>query len=268
MGNYWKPYRSFDREKFANLLRQMMGDCTQRGFAQKCGVSLSYIAKLLNERLDSAPTPKMIQKIASALTDEAAYYDLLSAAGYRAECFCGSADDALEKEDTSNQELTDVQLYLRRKLQEQAAAIARRIFMISSALRIQDVMYVTGLSREMTEKIFEECEQEFSPKQNFIKGYECEQVEWVWRIFQSGKESDIQSAVRWLNMSPTQAERWRKEPAKCAVLELRAHGYDISDMPEKLLKAAVNGQTLEFSKQNQNTYKPVFTDAENESKEC
>lgn len=268
MGNYWKPYRPFDREKFANLLRQMMGDYTQRGFAQKCGVSLSYIAKLLNERLDSAPTPKMIQKIASALPGDAAYYDLLSAAGYRAECFCGSDDEALEEEDTSSQELTDVQQYLRRKMQEQASAIARRIFMTSSALRIQDVMYVTGLSREMTEKIFEECEREFSPKQNFIKGCGREQVELVWKIFQSGKESDIQSAVRWLNMSPTQAERWRKEPAKCAVLELLAHGYGTSDMPEKLLKAAVNSQTLECSGQNPNAYKPVFADAENENKGC
>ena len=160
MGNHWKPCRPFDKEKFADSLWRALGSSTQHDFAEKCGVSFSYITKLLNERQDAPPTPKIIRKIASAAANKTAYCDLLSAAGYDAEYFNNLDNEENDQAPAvSSSDFTDTCAYVQAELQKQAVDIAKRIFMTTSALRIQDVMYVTGLSRDVAEEIFAECER-------------------------------------------------------------------------------------------------------------
>lgn len=74
--------REFNIEKYATLLEKAKGGRTQTEFAKDCGLSTAYICKHLNRRIDKAPIPSTLKKIAAAAANGISYEDLLDAAGY------------------------------------------------------------------------------------------------------------------------------------------------------------------------------------------
>lgn len=78
-----RPDFEFNKERFTELLIKARGQLTLTDYANKCGVSLSYMCKYLKGKFDKAPTPSTIKKIArftetNGITEE----ELLEAAGY------------------------------------------------------------------------------------------------------------------------------------------------------------------------------------------
>ena len=78
-----QPDFEFNKERFTELLIKARGQLTLTDYANKCGVSLSYMCKYLKGKFDKAPTPSTIKKIArftetNGITEE----ELLEAAGY------------------------------------------------------------------------------------------------------------------------------------------------------------------------------------------
>lgn len=78
-----QPDYEFDKERFSQLLKKAKGNLSLNTYAQKCGVSVSYLCKYLGGKFDKAPTPKTLKKI-SAFTEQydVSFIDLLTAAGY------------------------------------------------------------------------------------------------------------------------------------------------------------------------------------------
>lgn len=74
----------FNIERYADLLAKAQGGRTQTEFAKDCGLSTAYICKHLNRRIDKAPIPSTLKKIAAAAANGVSYEDLLDAAGYDA----------------------------------------------------------------------------------------------------------------------------------------------------------------------------------------
>lgn len=74
----------FNIERYADLLAKAQGGRTQTEFAKDCGLSTAYICKHLNCRIDKAPIPSTLKKIAAAAANGVSYEDLLDAAGYDA----------------------------------------------------------------------------------------------------------------------------------------------------------------------------------------
>lgn len=74
--------REFNITKYAELLAKAKGGRTQTEFAKDCGLSTAYICKHLNGRIDRAPIPSTLKKIAAAAANGVSYEDLLDAAGY------------------------------------------------------------------------------------------------------------------------------------------------------------------------------------------
>lgn len=72
----------FNIERYADLLAKAQGGRTQTEFAKECGLSTAYICKHLNRRIDKAPIPSTLKKIAAAAANGVSYEDLLDAAGY------------------------------------------------------------------------------------------------------------------------------------------------------------------------------------------
>jgi len=72
----------FDKRRFANLLKEAIGDRTTPKYADLTGVNRTYISKLLNEKLSSPPSPKIIKRLASDAYNNLLYEDLMDAAGY------------------------------------------------------------------------------------------------------------------------------------------------------------------------------------------
>lgn len=68
--------------KYVDLLTQAKGGRSQTEFAKDCGLSTAYICKCLNGRMDKAPIPSTIKKIAAVAANGVSYEDLLDAAGY------------------------------------------------------------------------------------------------------------------------------------------------------------------------------------------
>lgn len=72
----------FNIERYATLLAKAQGGRTQTDFAKDCGLSTAYICKHLNRRIDKAPIPSTLKKIAAVAANGVSYEDLLDAAGY------------------------------------------------------------------------------------------------------------------------------------------------------------------------------------------
>lgn len=73
---------AFNIERYAELLAKAQGGRNQTEFAKDCGLSTAYICKHLNRRIDKAPIPSTLKKIAAAAANGVSYEDLLDAAGY------------------------------------------------------------------------------------------------------------------------------------------------------------------------------------------
>lgn len=72
----------FNIERYSELLAKAQGGRTQTEFAKDSGLSTSYICKHLNRRIEKAPIPSTLKKIAAVAANGVSYEDLLDAAGY------------------------------------------------------------------------------------------------------------------------------------------------------------------------------------------
>ena len=75
----------FDRNKFAELLKQAQGDRPQNRFAEDIGMSKTYLNSYLGAKADKPLTPSTIRKIATVSQNGVTYDDLLNASGYNPE---------------------------------------------------------------------------------------------------------------------------------------------------------------------------------------
>lgn len=89
----------FNIERYAELLAKAQGGRTQTEFAKDCGLSTAYICKHLNRRIDKAPIPSTIKKIAAVAANGVSYEDLLDAAGYDVSKYSilGNSDSKTDK---------------------------------------------------------------------------------------------------------------------------------------------------------------------------
>lgn len=75
----------FDPVRFGTLVRDMCGGLSVRSFAEKIGVSPSYISKCTNFKLESPPTKKTLFKLSNATPEQPIdLSELTEAAGYTA----------------------------------------------------------------------------------------------------------------------------------------------------------------------------------------
>lgn len=79
-----KTDHEFVIDRYAELLAKAQGGRTQSDFARDCGLSVAYICKHLNKRIDKAPIPSTLKKIAAVAANGVTYEELLDAAGYDA----------------------------------------------------------------------------------------------------------------------------------------------------------------------------------------
>lgn len=82
MGKAVKLDYEFEKERFANLVRDAIGNNTIAKYSERCGVSWSTLTNYMNRYRDTPPAPKTIMKIADASEGRASANHLLSAAGY------------------------------------------------------------------------------------------------------------------------------------------------------------------------------------------
>lgn len=73
----------FDKIKFANILRNINETYeNQVSFSSASGVNRTYISQFMNMKLDSPPTPKILQGIAAASKGITTYDELMQVCGY------------------------------------------------------------------------------------------------------------------------------------------------------------------------------------------
>jgi len=77
-----KPDFEFNIEKFSNLLERAKGGRSQSEFAKDCGISPAYLNRYINRKVEKAPIPTTIKKIAAVAANNISYKELLEAAGY------------------------------------------------------------------------------------------------------------------------------------------------------------------------------------------
>ena len=82
MKNPLRLVRSFDKERFSNLLKQAVGSRTQVAFSLQCGISNSYLSKYINKLMETPPIPNTLKKIADNAENNVTIDDLISAARY------------------------------------------------------------------------------------------------------------------------------------------------------------------------------------------
>lgn len=70
----------FDYERLRDVIREAIGDETQKEFAAKCGMSVPHLNRLMNEESPSRPYKSTLKKI--AYYTSASYEDLLVMCGY------------------------------------------------------------------------------------------------------------------------------------------------------------------------------------------
>ncbi|MEK4879360.1 helix-turn-helix domain-containing protein [Paenibacillus sp. FSL R5-0908] len=72
----------YDKDKFAELLKQAIGKRSMNKYAEAAGVSNAHVSRLLRGLLDKAPEPETIRKLAAAAHNEVTYDALMEAAGH------------------------------------------------------------------------------------------------------------------------------------------------------------------------------------------
>ena len=157
-----------------------------------------------------------------------------------------------------NKDLPEVQAYVEEKLQEQAIAIADRMLMTYPIGKTtESVMYVTGLSKEMVEKVFDKCSWKFNYKRNYPKGYVIGQVKIFWNMVRD-ENTDTKMLEHFFRINPAKAEQWKRDPDKAAIIELLFHHCDIYDIMDALsmTEEMVREQIPDY--QERRNYQPVF----------
>lgn len=77
-----KPEREFDSQAFSELVNKAIGDRTKTQFSEDTGLSLYYISRVTNGKINKAPRPNTISVIAAVAQNGVTYAQLLKAAGY------------------------------------------------------------------------------------------------------------------------------------------------------------------------------------------
>ena len=77
-----KPVGKYDAEEFKELVKKAIGDRTQRQFSEDTGLSIYYINRLINGKIDKAPRPNTISIIAAVAQNGVTSTELLQSAGY------------------------------------------------------------------------------------------------------------------------------------------------------------------------------------------
>lgn len=95
----------FNIEKYSKLLSQAQGGRTQTKFAKDCGLSVAYICKHLNKRINKPPIPSTLKKIAAVAANGITYEDLLDAAGYDVDKYGNTDINILSDSSSTIQEL-------------------------------------------------------------------------------------------------------------------------------------------------------------------
>ena len=76
----------FDKDKFAKLLQKAKGELMLKSFAEKCDVSVGYMCKCFNAKLNHPLTPATLKKISIYSEEQGvSYRELLNACGYEAD---------------------------------------------------------------------------------------------------------------------------------------------------------------------------------------
>ena len=157
-----------------------------------------------------------------------------------------------------NKDLPEVQAYVKEQLQEQAIAIADRMLMTYPIGKTtESVMYVTGLSKEMVEKVFDKCSWKFNYKRNYPKGYVVGQVKIVRNMIKNGN-TDAKDLERFLHMDPVKAKQWEKDPDKAAITELLFHHCDIYRIMDAFSMTEEKVREQMPDCQERRNYQPVF----------
>ncbi|OPY63641.1 MAG: LexA repressor [Pelotomaculum sp. PtaU1.Bin065] len=77
----------FNKDKFAKLLKEAIGDRTTTVYADIVDVNRTYISKILNKKLLNPPGPEVIKKLASKAYHHITYEDFMVAAGWLPEAY-------------------------------------------------------------------------------------------------------------------------------------------------------------------------------------
>lgn len=72
----------FDKNRFAALINQAIGERSLNEYARQTGVSAAHISRLARALLDTPPNPQTIKKLADFAVNNISYNDLMNAAGY------------------------------------------------------------------------------------------------------------------------------------------------------------------------------------------
>lgn len=73
----------FNQDKFSNILSKINSTySTMTEFGQKASFDRTYISKYINKKLENPPTPKILEKIASASNGITTYENLMVICGY------------------------------------------------------------------------------------------------------------------------------------------------------------------------------------------
>ena len=89
----------FQPDRFAALLKQAIGNRTQKEFAAQASISIAHLSRMLKQHYKTAPNLTTLQKIAAIAENNISYRDLLQVCGY-AFSFSGAslyASSTLEK---------------------------------------------------------------------------------------------------------------------------------------------------------------------------
>lgn len=73
---------SFNKKLFSELLLKIKGNRTLTKFAEETHSSIAHLSRMINEKLDSPPSPETIKKLLFNKYGEVTYEELMVAAGY------------------------------------------------------------------------------------------------------------------------------------------------------------------------------------------
>lgn len=72
----------FDKEKFSKQLKFVTQNINISDYAEKCGISRSYLSQYIGKHRDNPPKPEILEKIADASEGKLTYEELMVTAGY------------------------------------------------------------------------------------------------------------------------------------------------------------------------------------------
>lgn len=104
--------REFNKNKFAVLLKNAMGDRSINQYALHCGISPTYISRLLREKVENPPMPPTIEKLSSKAYNGVAYEEFMAAAGHLPDRYLAESPSEYEANKKSNIDfIYDAQTY-------------------------------------------------------------------------------------------------------------------------------------------------------------